>query len=160
MLFSQNVRDGDINFILERYKLDMEYEDAYGYDIAEVEEFIAQGKENFLIESLIEKFKKLEEQYDFVLCEGIRKSFLTTTISHDLNIKIAQNFGSPYINIVNAKEKTASEIYKEVLIENDYLRTMGSQHFATFINRVSQENFAPLQKMLQKHHTQVIYSQR
>ena len=150
IIYSQNVRDGDINFILERYKLDMEYEDAYGYDIAEVEEFIAQGKENFLIESLIEKFKKLEEQYDFVLCEGIRKSFLTTTISHDLNIKIAQNFGSPYINIVNAKEKTASEIYKEVLIENDYLRTMGSQHFATFINRVSQENFAHLQKMLQK----------
>ena len=150
IIYSRDIRDGDISFILERYKLDMNYDDAYGYDIAEVEELLAEGKESLLIETLIEKFKKLEEAYDFVLCEGIRKSFLSSTISHDLNIKIAQNFGSPYINIINAKEKSAKEISEEMIIENEYIDTMGCRHFATFINRVNEDIAEPLEKLLSR----------
>ena len=148
IIYSRKIRDGDISFILERYKLAMDYEESFGYDISEVEEFIAKSHENLLIENLIEKFKNLEQKYDFVLCEGIRKSFLTSTISYDLNIKIAQNFGSPYINIINAKARTAEEVYKEVVIEDDYITAMGCQHFATFVNRVHKHNYKKLQKLL------------
>jgi len=146
VIYSRELRDGDISFILERYSLDITYDDCYGYDIAEVEELLANGKENELIENLIEKFKRLEAEYDFVLCEGIRKSFLTSTISYDVNIKIAQNFGAPYINIINAKEKALNEVYDEVLIENDAIVSLGCNHFATFVNRVREEEQAKLQE--------------
>ena len=104
IIYSKNKRDTDINFIRQRYNLAIDYEDCYGYDIAEVEELLSNAQADELVENLIEKFKKLEKEYDFVLCEGINKSFLTSTISYDLNVKIAQNFGAPYINIINAKE--------------------------------------------------------
>jgi len=149
IIYSRKIKDGDISFILQRYGLEIAYEDCYGYDISEVEELIAEGKDNLLIENLIEKFKSLEKKYDFVLCEGIRKSFLTSTISYDLNAKIAQNFGSPYINIINAKDKELKEVYEEVLIENDYLSSMGCRHFATFINRVSHTDYQALQQLLE-----------
>jgi len=150
IIFDKNVRDGDIDFILARYNLDMRYEDCYGFDIKEVEEMISQKEDNELITRLIEKFKKLEREYDFVLCEGIRRSFLTSTISYDLNVKIAQNFAAPTINIVKGDNATSKEIYENVLIENEYLTSEGCTHFATFINRVNEEKLQQLQKMFQK----------
>ena len=150
IIFSKDIQDGDISFIRERYNLDIAYEECYGYDIAEVEEHIAQGKDSELIENLITKFKKLESEYDFVLCEGIRKSFLTSTISYDLNVKIAQNFGAPYINIINAKDKNPKEVYEEVIIENEYSTSVGCTHFASFINRASDENSKTLKKLFSK----------
>jgi len=33
IIFSKDIVDGDISFILERYKLDMKYEESYGFDI-------------------------------------------------------------------------------------------------------------------------------
>ncbi len=150
IIFDKTERDGDINFILERYNLDMNYEDCYGFDIKEVEEIIAQKQDNYLITALIEKFKKLEREYDFVLCEGIRRSFLTSTISYDLNVKIAQNFAAPMINIIKSDNATTKEIYENVLIENEYLTSEGCTHFATFINRVNDEKYLQLQKMFEK----------
>jgi len=148
IIYSGDIVDGDIQFIRERYKLTIDYNDAYGYDISEVEELISKGRESELIENLIEKFKKLEREYDFVLCEGIRKSFLPSAISHNLNLKIAQNFGAPYINIISAKDKENKEIYEELAIENSAINSVGCTHFATFINRVDEQQIPKLQKML------------
>lgn len=72
---SKDLIDNDINFILKRYKLDMKYEECYGFDVDYVESMIAQDRFSELLNELIVKFKKLEESYDFVLCEGIRRSF-------------------------------------------------------------------------------------
>ncbi len=147
VIFDKEVRDGDIDFILQRYNLDMQYEDCFGFDIKEVEEMISKKQDNLLISLLIEKFKKLEREYDFVLCEGIRRSFLTSTISYDLNVKIAQNFAAPTINIVKGDKGTAKEIYENVLIENEYLISEGCSHFATFVNRVDEQKYTQLAKM-------------
>lgn len=142
--------DGDIEFILKRYNIDMKYEDAYGYDIEYVEMMISSGRFNELMNQLITKFKKLESEYDFVLCEGIRRSFLTTTINYDLNIKIAQNFSSSIINVISAKNSTAQEVYEDVLMEAQNISSEGCESFATFVNRLSDEKYDELQKKLSK----------
>ncbi|MBU1659664.1 phosphate acetyltransferase [bacterium] len=151
VISSKNVKDGDISFILGRYNLDMRYEDAYGFDIEYVENMIALHKTDELMNQLISKYKKLEKEYDFVLCEGIRRSFISNTINYDLNIKIAQNFGSPYINIINAKESTVQEVYESILIENENTVCEGCTHFATFINRLDDEKYAQLQEKLKNY---------
>ena len=150
VIYDKTIRDGDIEFILERYKLDIAYEDCYGYDVKEVEELLSEGKENELLENLIAQFKKLETAYDFVLCEGIRKSFLPSTLAYDLNVKIAQNFNAPYINIITAKEKSVKEVYEEVLIENEQILSGGSTHFATFVNRILPQNQQALRELFNK----------
>ena len=150
IIHSKKIQDRDIAFMLERYDLGITYEECYGYDIAEVEELLSLGKENELLENLITKFKRLEQEYDFVLCEGIRKSFLATTISFDLNLKIAQNFAAPYINIINADTKSPKEIYEEVLIENESITAMGCNHFATFVNRMPKAQKEALQQLFAK----------
>jgi len=150
VIYDKKVQDGDISFIVERYGLSMAYEDCYGFDVSEVEEMISQGKEKELIDTLINKFKKLEESYDFVLCEGIRRSFVTTTLSYDLNILIAKNFASPYINIINAKNRELKEVYEDMLIENEAITSAGCFHLSTFINRVDPKEYSLFEKRCQQ----------
>lgn len=147
---SKDLLDNDINFILKRYKLDMKYEECYGFDVDYVESMIAQDRFSELLNELIVKFKKLEESYDFVLCEGIRRSFFSSSMNHNINIEIAKNFGSPCINILSAAGKNAEEILESLLIENDQNAKRGCVHFATFLNRVAPQEKSALEILLQK----------
>jgi len=149
IISSKDTIDGDIEFILQRYNIDMKYEDTYGFDIEYVETMIASNRLNELINQLISKFKKLEDEYDFVLCVGIRRSFLTTTINYDLNTKIAQNFGSSVINIISAKNSSVTEVYEDVLMQRENLKSEGCDNFATFVNRLESEKYEQLQIKLQ-----------
>ena len=151
VIYSKNKKDGDIEFILEKYDLGMEYEEAYGFDVEYVENMIASNRTNELINQLISKFKQLEKKYDFILCEGIRRSFLNSNIGYDLNIKIAQNFASPFINIINAKDRKAQDIYEDILIEDENITSHGCTHFGTFINRLDDKTHIQLLKKLKKY---------
>lgn len=155
IIYSKDIRDNDISFMLERYNLDMKYEDMYGFDIEYVEDMVASNKTNELINQLMDKFKKLERDYDFVLCEGVRRSFLNATGNYDLNVKIARNFRSSYINIINSKNMTAHEVYESVVIENEHLENEGCSHFATFVNRLDEQKYEKLSKELENYNLTV-----
>ncbi|MEA2072322.1 MAG: phosphate acetyltransferase [Campylobacterota bacterium] len=157
VIYSNTIEDGDIDFILKRYSLDMEYKNCYGFDVEYVENMIATNRVNTLMNELISKFKKLEEQYDFVLVEGIRHSFLTRAINFDLNVKIAQNFGSGIINIVNAKDKTVADIYDDILIDNENSAMHGCTHFATFVNRLDDRQHEMLEQKLEEYPLKVYF---
>lgn len=150
IISKSSVVDRDISFILERYSLDMKYEDSYGCDIEYAETMIAMDRVDELINELIVKFKRLEDKYDFVLCEGIRRSFLSTNINYDLNLKIAQNFSAHYINIINAKESSAHDVYESIMIENKNINCDGCEHFATFVNRLDDQKYEELKEKLSK----------
>ena len=128
--------DHDISFVLEKYSLDMRYEDAFGFTTHEVEKFMAENRFNDFIESLLEKFKKLEKEYDFVVVEGLHNSSFSQTVDFDINISIAQNLGTPYISVLKGKEKSALEIFDEISIETDSIKSSGCTHIATFVNRI------------------------
>ena len=66
-------------------------------------------------------------------------------------MKLAQNFGSPYINIINAKHDTAQEVYESILIENETLESHGCTHFATFVNRLDYEKYVFLEQKLKDY---------
>ncbi len=143
-----NTQDTDIEFIRLRYGLDMPYESCYGFELSTVLMMISQNKLDFLIEQLIEKYKKLEEKYDFIVCQGIQKSSLFQTLNFDINLKIAQNFGMPYVNIINAKGLHVSDIIENYTIDYQNLCTQKCFHFATFINRIDPLIYEELQAKL------------
>jgi phosphate acetyltransferase len=129
-------RDHDISFVLEKYSLDMNYENTYAFTTHEVEKLMAENKFNYFIESLLEKFKKLEREYDFVVVEGLHNSSFPHTLDFDINLAIAQNLGTPYISILKGKNKSAAEIFDEVSIETESIKNAGCTHIATFVNRI------------------------
>jgi len=148
IIYKNDVVDGDIDFMIKRYNLEIEYKDSFGFDVAYVEDMIAFNRTDKLVNQIMTKFKKLENEYDFVLCEGIRRSFLSTNINYDLNVMIAQNLGSAYINIINAKERSAKEVYESIKLEEKNISSLGSTHFATFVNRLDENKYKQLEKKI------------
>ncbi len=131
-------KDHDIDFVLEKYDLDMKYSQTYGYTVSEVEAMIADNKLNELLENLIDRFKKLQKDFDFVLIEGLNQASFTQSLDFDINLVIAKNIGSPFVSVLKGKEKTAKEIIDEISIESEVIKNAGCSHFATFVNRVEE----------------------
>ena len=131
-------KDHDIEFVLEKYDLDMSYSQSYGFTVHEAEAMIADNKLNELIEVLIDKFKKLEKKYDFVLVEGLNQACFTQSLDFDINLVISKNIGSPLVSVLKGKNKSNKEVTDEITIESDVIKKAGCTHFATFVNRMDE----------------------
>jgi len=141
-------RDHDIEFVLEKYDLDMRYSQSYGFTVHEAEAMIADNRTNELIEQLIEKFKKLEKKYDFVLIEGLNQSCFTQSLDFDINLLIAKNIGSPLVSVLKGKDKSKKEVVDEITIESDMISKSGCSHFATFVNRMDEKVLSKLSNII------------
>jgi len=137
VILDKSIPDNDISFVLEKYSLDMKYEDTYGFCVHEVENLLAENKFSFFIESLLEKYKKLENEYEFVVVEGLNSSSFSQSLDFDINLMIAQNLGIPYVSILKGKDKNVEEIFDEITIEREAIKTSGCTHIATFVNRLN-----------------------
>jgi len=151
-----NAKDLDIEFIRSRYSLDVSYEESYGFELSYVQMMIAKNQTDELIEELIQKYKELEEKYDFIVCQGIQKSSLIPSFDFDINIKIAQNFATPFVNVINAKGLHAeypmgvNELIETYEIDKQNILSQKCFHFATFINRIDPLCYEELQAKLPK----------
>lgn len=143
--------DFDINFFLTIYGLDLQYEECFGYSVQEAEKLIAENKVTFLIESLIEKYKKLEESHDFVIIQGLHQDSFSHTLDMDINLEIAKNFGSLYCITLKGNNKNSTDIIDEILIESQAIHTSGCRHFGTFVNRIDEDMIDELNQIVEKH---------
>ena len=147
VILDAHVADKDIDFMLEYYALGMDYQEMYGYTVHEVEKLIAENKFNEVLEHLIKKLKTLESNYDFVLIEGLNQSNFSSTLDFNINLAIAKNLSSPYISVLKGKNKNLSEIIDEIHIEADAIKSIGCQHFATFVNRLGEYESEELKEL-------------
>lgn len=150
-------KDSDISFMLDYFGLDMRYEDAFGVTFEDAKDMIALDKKEELISTLLEKFEKLKRDYKFVFCEGLAASFFEPTIDFDINIELAQNFNTPFANVINAKGKSLKEIYENIMIENEELKQIGCSHFASFLNRVDKKTHIEIENMLKEEKLDIFY---
>jgi len=141
--------DGDVTFMIEHFSLQLDYNQAYGYSVDEVESMIASGNHHDLMEGLIGKFKSLEKDYDFILCEGLSSGSFTSSFDFDINLEIAKHLGSPVVSVLNGYNKSMKEVIEEIHIESETIKTEGCVHFATFANRLSPVVFNAMKSQLE-----------
>ncbi|MGZ5208682.1 MAG: phosphate acetyltransferase [Sulfuricurvum sp.] len=140
--------DKDVDFMMSRYSMGLEYDETYCCTVNESEGLIAQNKYNEVLENIIEKFKRLERRYDFVLIEGLNQSYFSNTLDFDINLSIAKNLNSPFISILKGKNKELTVIKDEIYIEAEAIKSAGCQHFATFVNRLGEYENEELKRLI------------
>ena len=96
--------------LLSYFKLDVLYEDTYAYHAPEALDLLAQNDYDKFLNHIIQKFKHLEENYDFVLCIGSDLSTEGTAFEFDANVAIAQAIGSPVLILTNATRNDVDEV--------------------------------------------------
>lgn len=99
-------RDNHIETVLKYFDLPLKYEDAYAFKRSEVIQKRNDGKSGEIIDTIIRKYKDLEEEFDFVLVEGSDFSGEGSVFEFDENVNIARNLGLPVIIVASGRGKT------------------------------------------------------
>ena len=128
--------DHDINLILKYFNLDTPYEDTHAYTLSEARQLITTGQEELLYSNILKKYKKLEADYDFILCEGTDFRGKDPGFEFDLNANIAANLGAPVLLVASGRDKNTNEICAHVHISVDSLQGMNIDISGCIINRV------------------------
>ncbi|WP_319780949.1 phosphate acetyltransferase [Maridesulfovibrio sp.] len=103
-------RDHDIDLILRHFKLSQDYKTTYAYTQSEATRLLNDGKHSLLMENVLDRFKTLEREYDFVLCEGTDYLGGEAAVEFEINLDVASNLGSPVLAVLNAMDSYEDEI--------------------------------------------------
>lgn len=103
-------KEQHIEAILDYFSLPINYADTYAFTRQQVLHQSEAENTGEMINTIISKYKKLEENYDFTVIEG--SDFLGEGIAFEFesNAQIAKNLGAPVIMVVSGKDKTASQL--------------------------------------------------
>jgi len=145
--------DGDITFMREHFAMVQSYEESFCFDVEEVEKMLSEEELDLFLTKIITHYKQLEENYDFILIEGLPRSLFSGTLDFDINLHLSKNLSTPFIPILNAKEKASRAIYDEIKLEEEIIQKAGVQHFCTFVNRVSSTHLSAIKHLVQSNPT-------
>ena len=143
-------RDHDINLVLSHFYLGMRYEDTFAMTLDEAKKLVNAGKQNQMIEIILNKYKQLEEKYDFVLCEGIDFVIGNEAFAFDINAVVAANIGCPALVVTSGHNATADEIVSLNQLAMDDLGDKGVDVLGIMVNRVEPSQTDVVLEALQK----------
>jgi len=141
--------DNHINTVVSHFNLDISFPEAHALTQSQVVDMYNDGRQGDILDSIISKYKELEDAFDFVLVEGSDFSSVGTVIEFDLNIDIAKNLGIPVILVDNGRGKSLDEFCGNLeSAVNSYLKK-GIDILAVVANKVREENIELVNNQLQ-----------
>ena len=149
LIENKNVVDNHIDTILSHFNVNMNYEDAYSYSRSEFTEHQNQGKINEVYDTIIEKYKNLENEFDFVLVEGSDFTEEGSVFEIDFNGSIAKNLGIPVLLVVKDSFETVPELVNNVIAEVNSFLEKDVNIIGVIVNRCEKEQ-SEVQKLINK----------
>jgi len=129
-------KDDYIELVLARYKLKFRYEDLYGCTHQEARALLSSGQYESLMKTLVNKYKALERQSDFVVCVGTDYTGVATAFEFDFNADVANQLGCPLLTVVSGEGKTAEDVVAATKVTREAFQDKGCTILATVVNRV------------------------
>lgn len=143
-------KDIHIETIVSHFKLPIAYEDTYAYTRQEALRLIEAGRQGEIFDTIISKYKKLEEAYDFTIVEGSDFLGEGTAFEFDANVSIAKNLGAPVIIVVSGEGKTTAQIINSALTINRNFQVRDLQVLSLIANKVKPEQLEDVRDLLEK----------
>ncbi len=142
--------DNHINTVISHFELDINFKNTYAFTRSEVLQKYNQGRSGAIIDGVIEKYKNLEEKFDFILVEGTDFSDEGSIIEFDINIIIAKNLGIPSIIVASGVDKTNEEIAGNLKLAYDTFTSKDAEVVAVVANKVENGCEKELKTALEK----------
>lgn len=138
--FEDGKKDNHIETVISHFGLDIAFEDAFAITKSRLIKKKNKGKIGEVLDLIIDKYKRLEEQFDFVLVEGTSFSGEGTAIELDMNVLIAKNLGIPTIIVGSGVGKTLEELVDSLYLAYDSFKVKDVEVLAIIGNKVQPEN--------------------
>ena len=128
--------DVHIQTILDYFKLPIKYEDTYAFTRQQALEFIETESRGEMIDTIISKYKKIEESFDFTVLEGSDFTGEGVAFEFELNLMITKNLGCPAILVISGENKTNTQIINESLNFLHNFKDNDVQVLGVIVNKV------------------------
>ena len=138
--FEEGNMDNHIETVINHFGLDISFQDAYAITKSKLIKKKNKGKLGEVIDLIIEKYKRLEERFDFVLVEGTSFTGEGTVIELDINVLIAKNLGIPAIIVGSGVGKTLEELVDSLYLAYDSFKVKEVEVLSVIANKVQIEN--------------------
>ena len=132
--------DNNINLISTRYLLEQPYEAMYAFNHDQAQDMVADGNYDTLLKTILGKFKTLERQCRYILCEGTDFTGVSSAFEFDFNAEVANNLGCPVLVVLNGRGQTPADVIDSVRFARESFETHGCAIMAIIVNRVDPEN--------------------
>jgi phosphate acetyltransferase len=149
--FPEGKLDNHINTVITYFNLDLEFSEAYAFTRSEVIRMKNRDQDDEIISKIIEKYKALEERFDFVLIEGTSFTGEGSIIEFDINVLIAKNLGVPAIILASGVGKTLQDLLGSLQMAYDSFKDKGVEVLAVIANKVQEENQSLIVTQLEKN---------
>ncbi len=137
-------QDHAIHLIAALHNLDFSFESMYGCTYDDVLELSRNDRQDEIQGRILEKFKALEGQCDFVVCSGTDFTGVTTVLEFDFNVSIARNLGSPMLPVMNGEGGAVAQLVDSVRALIESLEAKRCDVLAVVVNRVGEDRIAEL----------------
>lgn len=144
-------KDNHINTIISHFELDIKPNDAFAFTRSEFINMRNNGKEGEIFDTIISKYKAIEEQNDFMLVEGTDFSGEGMAIELDANILIAKNLGIPAIIVSSGVGKTLDEFIEGLHLAYDSFKEKEVEVLAVIANKVQEKNIEIVKNGVEKN---------
>ncbi len=143
-------KDNHIETLFKHFKIKQSYETAYAYTQSEYLDKINQGKQDEVLDIIISKYKKLEEEYKFILVEGSDFSSEGNFMEFDFNVMIAKNLGIPAILISSGLGKNKKEFSASLQLAYNTYTEEDVEVLAVVANKIKPKNIELVQTLLKE----------
>jgi len=135
-IIDDNIVCENVEFMIEHFKLDMNYNEAIGYPKSKYIEAFSNEQKEIVLDGIIAKIEQLYQKFDIVLIEGYPKDNFYDLLDEDINMIIASALTSNFIPIINAKNKTKEELVQEYHMIKNLIEEHTIKHLCSFITRI------------------------
>jgi len=143
-------RDKNIDLLLTHFDLNQAYEDTYAFQMREATDLLAQQQYDDFLRQIIQKYKRVADRYDFVLCIGSDLTGEGATFEFDINIEIAQSLGSWVLILASGAGNDYDEIISPIRMALERFQAKNCPILGIIINRADPKRTDDLQRRLQQ----------
>ena len=154
-----NKSDNHINTVISYFDLDMHHDEAYALTRSEFVNMRNNDEDGKIIDTIIDKYKHLEEKSDFILVEGTDFRGEGLAIELDINILIAKNLGIPVLIVSSGIGQEMDEFIADVHIAYDSFMDREVEVIAIVANKILKKNLKLVREGISKNvHKDVLVS--
>jgi phosphate acetyltransferase len=131
--------DREIGLMRSRYALRHDAEASSGGPYDEARAMAGADQSDELLARILQRYKELESDCDFVVCEGTDYTGVGAAFEFEFNARVAAHLGTPVFFVANGQGREPAGIVEDVRAARRAFEREGCAIVATLVNRVDPE---------------------
>ncbi len=143
-------KDDHTDTILSYFDLPVAYEDTYAFTWEDAMRQMETESEGEMLDTIIRKYKYLEDKYDFTVVEGTDFEGEGAAFEFEINVQLAKNLRAPVIIVISGEGKTTAQVVNSTLTALHNFDARELQVLAMVANKVKSEHVKDVEELLQQ----------